>query len=92
LRSAIENSEIVLYGLIALTVLITDGASTTDGTPAADAIKAAGHPLFAIGIDPNGNLVHLEALASMGPYGLKNFYHIRDYAALENIGHYIACK
>jgi hypothetical protein len=78
----------VLYGLIALTVLITDGVSSTDGTPAADIIKEAGNPLFAIGIDSNNNLVHLEALSSMGDNGIKNFFHVTSYEALDSIGQY----
>jgi CO dehydrogenase/acetyl-CoA synthase epsilon subunit len=82
----------VLYELNALTVLITDGISTTDGTPAADVIKKAGNPLFAIGIDANNNLVHLESLSSTGDNGIKHFFHITSYEALENIGKYLNRK
>jgi hypothetical protein len=78
--------------LIALTVLITAGMSETDGTPAADIIKKAGHPIFAIGIDPNNNLVHLEALASTGKNGIKHFFHVTSFEALENIGKYLNRK
>jgi hypothetical protein len=81
-----------LHGLIALTVLITAGMSETDGTQEADIIKEAGHPIFAIGIDPNNNLVHLEALASTGDNAIKYFFHITSFEALENIGKYINCK
>jgi hypothetical protein len=82
----------VLCEFIALTVLITDGISETDGTPAADEIKKAGNPLFAIGIDLNSSLVHLESLSSIGDNGIKNFFHIRSYDALENIGKYLNRK
>jgi hypothetical protein len=82
----------VLCEFIALTVLITDGISETDGTPAADLIKKAGNPLFAIGIDWNTNLVHLESLSSTGDNGIKHFFHIRNYDALENIGKYLNRK
>ena len=82
----------MLYEFIVLTVLITDGISTTDGTPAADVIKKAGNPLFAIGIDTNTNLVHLESLASTGDYGIKHFFHVRGYDALANIGKYLNRK
>jgi hypothetical protein len=82
----------VLYGLITLTVLITEGISQTDGTPAADIIKKAGNPLFAIGIDSTNNLVHLEALSSMGDNGIKHFFHITSYEALESIGQYLNRK
>jgi hypothetical protein len=61
--------------------LITDGQSSTDGTPAANAIKKAGNPLFAIGIDKNNNLVHLESLSSVGENGIKHFFHIISYEA-----------
>jgi hypothetical protein len=63
--------------------------SQTDGTPAADVIKKAGNPLFAIGIDSQKNLVHLEALSSDGDNGIKHFFHISNYEALENIGKYL---
>jgi hypothetical protein len=82
----------VLYEFIALTVLITDGVSTTDGTPAAEVIKKAGNPLFAIGIDKNNNLIHLESLSSTGDNGIKHFFHITSYEALENIGNYLNRK
>jgi hypothetical protein len=82
----------VLYGFIAITVLITDGISETDGTPAGNVIKNAGNPLFAIGIDNNNNLVHLESLASTGDYDIKHFFHIRNYEALKNIGNYFNRK
>jgi hypothetical protein len=82
----------VLYGLIALTVLITDGDSQTDGTPAADIIKEAGHQIFTIGIDSNNNLVHLEALASTGDDGIKHFFHIKNYESLDHIGEYLNRK
>ena len=82
----------MLYELIAITVLITDGISETDGTPAANVIKNAGNPLFAIGIDTNNNLVHLESLASTGDNGIRHFFHIRNYEALENIGKYLNRK
>jgi hypothetical protein len=82
----------VLYGFIAITVLITDGMSETDGTPAADIIKGAGNPIFAIGIDSNTNLVHLENLSSTGDHGIKHFFHITSYEALENIGKYLNRK
>ena len=82
----------MLYEFIAITVLITDGISDTDGAPAADVIKKAGNPLFAIGIDWNTNLVHLESLASIGDKGIRHFFHIRDYDALENIGKYLNRK
>jgi hypothetical protein len=78
--------------LIALTVLITDGFSSTDGTPAADIIKKAGNPLFAIGIESNNNLVHLEEIASMGDNGIKHFFHISGYDVLESIGQYLNRK
>jgi hypothetical protein len=82
----------VLYGLIALTVLITDGISQTDASPAADTIKKAGYPLFAIGIDSQNNLVHLEAISSVGERGIKHFFHITSYEALQNIGKYLNRK
>jgi len=82
----------VLYDFIALTVLITDGISSTDGTPAADIIKNAGNPLFAIGIHPQNYLVHLESLSSTGENGIKHFFHLRSYEALENIGKYLNRK
>ena len=82
----------MLYEFTAITVLITDGVSTTDGTPAADAIKKAGNPLFAIGVDANNNLVHLESLSSTGDNGIKHFFHVRNYEALENIGKYLNRK
>jgi hypothetical protein len=82
----------VLYGLIALTVLITDGISDTDGTPAANIIKKAGNPLFTIGIQSNNTLVHLEGLASTGENGIKHFFHIKSYKDLESIGHYLNGK
>ena len=82
----------MLHELIALTVLITDGLSSTDGTPAADVIKNAGNPLFAIGIDANNNLVHLESLASTRDNGIKHFFHITTYESLENIGNYLNRK
>jgi hypothetical protein len=82
----------VLYEFIAITVLITDGISSTDGNPAADEIKKAGNPLFAIGISPNNNLVQLESLASTGDNGIKNFFYITNYEALENIGNYFNRK
>jgi hypothetical protein len=82
----------VLYECVALTVLITDGVSSTDGTPAADTIKAAGNPLFAIGIDASNNLVHLESLSSTGENGIKYFFHVTSYEALENIGEYFKGK
>ena len=84
--------EIVLYELIALTVLITDGMSETDGTPAADVLKKVGNPIFAIGIDSQNNLLHLEALSSPGDNGIKHFFHITSYEALENIGKYLNRK
>ena len=82
----------MLYEFIALTVLITDGISTTDGTPAADVIKKAGNPLFTIGIHSNNNLVHLETLASTGDNGIRHFFHITNYVVLENIGMYLKRK
>lgn len=82
----------MLYEFIALTVLITDGQSSTDGTTAADVIKKVGNPLFAIGIDWNNNLVHLESLSSTGDDGIKHFFHVRSYEALENIGKYLNRK
>jgi hypothetical protein len=84
--------EIFSYRFIALTVLITDGISTTDGTPAADIIKKAGNPLFAIGIHPSVNLVHLETLSSIGDNGIRHFFHITNYEALERIGQYLNSK
>ena len=78
--------------MIALTVLITDGMSQDDGTPAADAIKNAGNPIFAIGIDSQNNLLHLEELSSRGDNGIKHFFHIKSYEALENIGKYLNRK
>jgi hypothetical protein len=72
--------------------LITDGISSTDGTPAADIIKRDGNPIFAIGIESNNNLVHLESLASTGDNGIKLFFHITDYETLENIGKYLNRK
>jgi hypothetical protein len=82
----------VLYEFIALTVLITDGISTTDGTPAANIIKNAGNPLFAIGIDSTNNLVHLESLASAGENGIRHFFHVTSYEALKHIGKYLNRK
>jgi len=82
----------VLYELIVLTVLITDGQSETDGTPAADVIKKTGNPLFAIGIGSSNNLVHLESLSSTGENGIKHFFHVTNYEALENIGKYLNRK
>ena len=82
----------MFYEFIALTVLITDGMSETDGTPAADIIKNAGNPLFAIGIDSQNNLVHLESLSSTGENGIKHFFHITSYEALENVGKYLNRK
>lgn len=83
-------NEINNYAIHNLTLvfLITDGDSTTDGTPAADKIKAAGHPLFTIGVAQT-RLLHLESLASAGDNGIKHFFHIRSYAVLESIGQYI---
>jgi hypothetical protein len=78
--------------MIALAVLITDGMSQTDGTPAADEIKKAGNPIFAIGIDSFNNLVHLEELSSRGDNGIKHFFHIKTYETLENIGKYLNRK
>jgi hypothetical protein len=71
--------------------LITDGISQTDGTPAANIIKAAGNPLFAIGIHTSA-LVHLESLASMGDNGIRLFYHISNYQVLERIGQFLNRK
>ena len=82
----------MLCELNVLTVLITDGISDTDGNPAADIIKKAGNPLFAIGIDSDNNLVHLESLASTGANGIKHFFHITSYEALDNIGKYLNGK
>jgi len=82
----------VLYEFITLAVLITDGISSTDGAPAGETIKNAGNPLFAIGIDTNNNLVHLESLSSTGDNGIKHFFHITNYEALENIGKYLNRK
>jgi hypothetical protein len=82
----------VLYEFVTCAVLITDGVSVTDGTPAADEIKRNGNPLFAIGIDKGTNLVHLEKLASTGDNGIKHFFHIRTYEALEDIGKYLNRK
>jgi len=82
----------VLYEFIVLTVLINAGISSTDGTSAADVIKKGGNPLFAIGIDSNNNLVHLESLASTGDNGIKHFFHVTSYEALENIGKYLNRK
>jgi hypothetical protein len=82
----------VLYELIDLTVLITDGMSQTDGTPAANQLKNAGNKIFAIGIESQNNLVHLEELSSAGDNGIKHFFHITDYEALENIGKYLNRK
>ena len=82
----------MLYELIALTVLITDGMSQDDGKPAADAIKNAGNPIFAIGIYSYGSLVHLEELSSRGANGIKHFFHIKTYDVLENIGKYFNRK
>jgi hypothetical protein len=82
----------VLYGFIAITVLITDGMSETDGTPAADIIKGAGNHIFTIGINSENNLVYLETLASTGDDGIKHFFHITSYEALEHIGEYLNRK
>jgi hypothetical protein len=82
----------VLHECVALTVLITYGVSQTDGTPAANTIKAAGNPLFAIGIHGTNNLVHLESLASTGENGIRHFFHVTSYEALENIGMYFRGK
>ncbi|PSN38749.1 hypothetical protein C0J52_16956 [Blattella germanica] len=68
-------------------VLITDGESQTDGTPAANQIKAAGHPIFAIGIGKA--LAHLESLSSQGANGIKHFFHLQDYSLLQSIGQYL---
>jgi hypothetical protein len=72
--------------------LITDGISTTDGTPAANVIRNAGNPLFAIGIHSNNNLVHLESLASTGENGIRHFFHVTGFEALKNIGKYLNRK
>jgi hypothetical protein len=72
--------------------LITDGISQTDGTPAANTIKAAGNPLITIVIHSTINLVHLETLASVGDDGIRNFFHITSYEVLERIGRYLNRK
>ena len=82
----------MLYELIALTVVVSDGNSSTDGTPAAEEIKKAGNPIFTIGIDSQNNLVHLESLSSRGAHGIKHFFHIKTYETLENIGKYLNRK
>jgi hypothetical protein len=82
----------VLHKFVTYAVLLTDGVSVTDGTPAADEVKRNGNPLFAIGIDQGTNLVHLESLASTGDNGIKHFFHLRTYEALENIGKYLNRK
>jgi hypothetical protein len=84
--------EIFLNVSTAITVLITDGISQTDGTPAANIIKSLGNPLITIGIHSRINLVHLEDLASVGDDGIRNFFHITSYEVLERIGRYINCK
>jgi hypothetical protein len=66
--------------------------SSTDGTPAADEIKKNGNPLFTIGIHQGTNLVHLEDLASTGDNGIKHFFHLTTYEALESIGKYLNRK
>lgn len=82
----------MLYKLNLFAVLITDGVSSTDGTPAADEIKRNGNPLFTIGIDQGTNLVHLESLASADANGIRHFFHIRTFTALDEIGKYLTCK
>ncbi|GFG35330.1 hypothetical protein Cfor_11731, partial [Coptotermes formosanus] len=89
LRAAITEINNYSKHNLTVVVLITDGVSQTDGTPAADEIKRNGNPLFAIGIDQGTNLVHLEKLASTGDDGIKHFFHVRTYEALENIGKYL---
>jgi len=89
LQAAINEISLHSKHSLTVVVLITDGASQTDGTPAADIIKNDGNPLFAIGIDSQNNLVHLESLSSTGENGIKHFFHIRSYEALENIGKYL---
>ena len=78
--------------MIALTVVVSDGNSATDGTTAADVIKKAGNTIFTIGIEGQNLLVHLEALSSRGANGIKHFFHIKSYETLENIGKYLKRK
>ena len=82
----------MLYELIALTVVVSDGNSTTDGTPTAEEIKKAGNPIFAIGIEGQNLLVHLEGISSRGAHGIKHFFNIKTYETLENIGKYFNRK
>ncbi|KAJ9600290.1 hypothetical protein L9F63_009415, partial [Diploptera punctata] len=83
--SVIQSQEIHPLTLV---FLITDGESQTDGTSAADKIKAANYPLFTIGIGRT-KLVHLEELSSSGANNIKHFFHFQDYDVLESIGEYL---
>ena len=82
----------MLCELIALTVVVSDGNSATDGTTAADVIKKAGNTIFTIGIEGQNLLVHLEGISSRGAHGIKHFFDIKTYETLENIGKYFNRK
>eukprot|EP01054_Gregarina_sp_Poly1_P006076 Gregarina_sp_Poly_1__6075@NODE_3205_length_1277_cov_20_744628_g2035_i0_p1_GENE_NODE_3205_length_1277_cov_20_744628_g2035_i0NODE_3205_length_1277_cov_20_744628_g2035_i0_p1_ORF_typecomplete_len367_score22_55VWA/PF00092_28/5_9e28CBM_14/PF01607_24/6_7e17CBM_14/PF01607_24/5_4e03CBM_14/PF01607_24/8_8e03VWA_2/PF13519_6/5e15VWA_3/PF13768_6/4_2e12VWA_CoxE/PF05762_14/2_2e10Sushi/PF00084_20/1_1e03Sushi/PF00084_20/4_9e05DUF2201/PF09967_9/0_002vWATerFlike/PF10138_9/0_016DUF1194/PF06707_11/0_024Peripla_BP_6/P len=88
LQTAIKEINSNRVHPLTLVFLITDGVSSTDGTPAADIIKANNNPLFAIGV-ASTNLVHLETLASVGTNGIRHFFHTRNYDVLKSIGEYI---
>ncbi|KAJ9600291.1 hypothetical protein L9F63_009416, partial [Diploptera punctata] len=74
---------------LTLVFLITDGESSTDGTPAATKIKDAKDVVFAIGINHNP-ILSLEKIASERSNGMRNFFHVEDYEALRTIGDYLS--
>ncbi|XP_021913984.1 sushi, von Willebrand factor type A, EGF and pentraxin domain-containing protein 1-like [Zootermopsis nevadensis] len=86
-RAIIEINTNAVHNLT-LVFLITDGVSTTDGTPAANEIKSKNNALFTIGVSQS-KLLHLESLASTGDNGIKHFFHIRSYDILQSIGKYL---
>ena len=63
-------------------MLVTAGLSETDGTPAADKIKAANHTIFTIGINTEP-IAQLDQIASVGYNNLKNVIQINDYNKLK---------
>ncbi|KAJ9600292.1 hypothetical protein L9F63_009417 [Diploptera punctata] len=88
LEAALTEIQSHATGSLYLVILITDGISETDATPAANALKNLDHPVFTIGVNKQ-RLTYVESLSSMGKNGIRHFFHTRDFDILKSIGSYI---
>ncbi|XP_046398932.1 uncharacterized protein LOC124165532 [Ischnura elegans] len=73
---------------LTLVFLVTDGISTTDPTPAANKLKAAGNIVFTIGV-ADYQRDQLEPLATLSDDGSPNFFGVTSFDVFNVVANYL---